>query len=206
MDFLYLIFFFFIIIPSSIIHEYAHGWMANYLGDPTAKYAGRLTLNPLVHIDTWGTLLMPLMLFVLSRGSFVFAYAKPVPFNPYNLRDQKWGSALVGMAGPLANIVTAIFFGILIRILPASAFVSILSIIVYANILLAVFNLVPIPPLDGSKVLYALLPETFAKYKLVMERYGIIILLFFVFYLFQFVSPLIFAVYRLIVGQSFGSL
>src|SRR3989338_10301100 len=180
MDF---IFYFLVIVPSAIIHEYAHGWVADMLGDPTARYAGRLTINPVPHIDLWGTILMPITLSVLTGGKFLFAYAKPVPYNPYNLKNQKWGPAMVAIAGPVANFLLAIAFAAVIRFLPPSNFTAILSMIVYVNILLMVFNLVPIPPLDGSKVLYALLPDSAYKVKTFLERYGFIILLFFIFFL-----------------------
>jgi Zn-dependent protease len=196
-----LIFFFLIIIPSAILHEFSHAWMAFYLGDDTAKRAGRLTLNPLPHLDLFGTILMPIFLFIISGGSFVFAYAKPVPYNPYNLRNQKTGPALVGLAGPLANLLVAIIFGILFRFLPVGSFATLISIIVYANILLAVFNLVPIPPLDGSKILYAILPDRSIKVKIFLDRYGFILVLFFVFFAFQIILPIISLVYRLITGS-----
>ena len=162
-----LLFFFFIIIPSAIIHEYAHAWAADQLGDPTAKEAGRLTLNPIAHIDIWGTVLMPIFLFLLSGGRFVFAYAKPVPFNPYNLKNQKHGSGLVALAGPLANLIIALIFGLIIRFSEFNQFTSLLSVIVYANVLLAIFNLLPIPPLDGSRILFAFLPSRFRYYEMV---------------------------------------
>ncbi len=195
------LFFFLIIIPSAIIHEYAHGWAADQMGDPTARLAGRLTLNPLAHIDIWGTIIMPLALLLLSGGSFMFAYAKPVPYNPYNLKNRRWGPALVGAAGPLANLATAIVFGLLVRWLAPSAFTSLLAIIVYANLLLMVFNLVPIPPLDGSKILFALLPDSLENLKLNLERYGFIILLFFIFYFFHWIVPIISWLFRLITGK-----
>ncbi|MBI2552348.1 site-2 protease family protein [Candidatus Uhrbacteria bacterium] len=195
-----LIFFFIIIVPSAIIHEYMHGWVANYFGDPTAKYAGRLTLNPVSHIDLWGTIIMPLTLFLFSGGQFLFAYAKPVPVNPMLLRG-KYAGTLVAAAGPLANFVTAAALGALIRFLPASPFVSILGLIVYANVLLGVFNLIPIPPLDGSKVLFPLLPDSLDHLKYTMERYGFVILLFFLFVVgFRWIFPLITAIYYLFTG------
>ena len=200
MDFVSLLFYFIVIILSAIIHEYAHGWMAYQLGDPTAKYAGRLTIDPRVHIDKWGTIILPIGLFVLTGGRFLFAYAKPVPYNPYNLKDQKWGPALVGVAGPAANFLLASCFALLVRIFPSSLFAPFFAIIVYANILLMVFNLLPIPPLDGSKILYAVLPDSAYKVRVFLDRYGFIILLFFVFYLFDLVRPVIDILMRLLIG------
>lgn len=201
-DVVTLVFYFLVIIPSSIIHEYAHGWMAERLGDPTARYAGRLTINPLAHIDWWGTILLPLLLFFGTQGRFMFAYAKPVPYNPYNLRNQRWGPALVGVAGPLANLLLALSFALVFRIVPASPLTSLVSIIIYANILLMVFNLVPIPPLDGSKILFALLPDSLHNFKITLERYGFFILLFFVFFLFEAISPIINFLFTLFIGQQ----
>lgn len=197
MDF---IFYFLVIIPSAIIHEYAHGLVADMLGDPTARYAGRLTVNPMAHIDLWGTILMPIMLSIATGGAFMFAYAKPVPYNPYNLKNQKWGPVMVALAGPGANLLLAIAFAVVVRVLPVSEFSSILVTIVYANVMLTVFNLVPIPPLDGSKLLYALLPSSAFKIKNFLDRYGFAILLFFVFFLFELISPIIKFIFRLLVG------
>jgi Zn-dependent protease len=199
MDFISLLFYFFVIIPSAIIHEYAHGWMAYQLGDPTAKYAGRLTIDPRVHIDKWGTIIMPIGLFLLTGGKFLFAYAKPVPYNPYNLKDQKWGPALVGVAGPLANFLLAACFGILVRMYPTSLFAPFFAIIVMANITLMVFNLLPIPPLDGSKILYAILPPGAHQVRTFLDRYGFMIMLFFVFFLFDIVRPIIDGLVRLLI-------
>lgn len=200
MEFLPLLFFFLIIIPSAILHEYGHGWMADRLGDPTARYAGRLTLDPRAHIDKWGTLLMPLILFLITQGNFLFAYAKPVPFNPYNLRDQRFGPVWVALAGPMSNFLLALVFGLMVRFFPVSNFTSFLSIIVYANVLLGVFNLVPIPPLDGSKLLYALLPHSLAHVKESLERYGFVLLLIFIFFFSHIISPLIVFLYKLFTG------
>lgn len=198
-----MIFFFIIVIPSAIIHEYAHGWMADQLGDPTARYAGRLTLDPRSHIDKWGTLLMPLLLFFMTGGRFLFAYAKPVPYNPYNLKNQKWGPTLVAIAGPMANFLLALMFGLSMQFLPLSSVLSsFLSVIVYANVLLGVFNLVPIPPLDGSKVLYALMPDSMWKLKRLLEQYGFFILMIFILFFFNLISPIIFFIFNLFTGGA----
>jgi Zn-dependent protease len=142
------------------------------------------------------------MLFFATNGRFLFAYAKPVPYNPYNLKNPRWGSALVGAAGPLANLLLALVFAFLIRIFPTSPFAVFFDIIVYANILLMVFNLVPIPPLDGSKVLFAILPDSFRNLKMTLERYGWIILLFFIIFLFELISPIINFLHQLLIGQA----
>lgn len=191
------LFYFIIIIPSAIIHEYAHALVADLLGDSTARDMGRLTLNPFAHIDLFGTILLPLMLLVGSGGGFMFAYAKPVPYNPYRLRNQKWGPALVGVAGPLSNIFLALIFSLVLRVIgfegPFSLF---LYFIVIANIGLAVFNLLPIPPLDGSKLLYALFPHNLVLQQS-LERYGFFFLILIIFFagtwlgrLIQFVAGL----------------
>ncbi len=199
-DFSQIIIFFAFVIPSAILHEYFHGWAAEQLGDSTAKYMGRMTLNPLAHIDPFGTIFLPLMLMFASGGGFVFAYAKPVPYNPRNLRDQKWGPALVAIAGPFANILIAVFFSALIRLHIFSPLAYVFSFIVLINIMLAVFNLLPIPPLDGSKILAAILPARSAEWLLGLERYGFVFLLLFVFFGFQLLYPLIFFLYRLFLG------
>ncbi len=191
-----LVFFLFIII-GAIIHEYAHGWTADKLGDPTARNAGRLTLNPLAHIDLFGTIILPFLM-VLSFGS-AFGYAKPVPYNPYNLKNQKTDPALIGVAGPLSNLLLALIFALIIRLSPYTTLNLILSLGVLANLALLIFNLIPIPPLDGSKLLYALLPANSWRLKESLERYGIFILIFFIFSLSHLISPLIFWCYQLLV-------
>lgn len=199
----FIVFFLIVIIFSAIIHEYAHGWMADQLGDPTARLAGRLTLNPIVHIDLFGSILLPIGMWLLSGGSFLFAYAKPVPYNPFNLQDKRWDPVKVAVAGPASNIIIALVFGLMLRFagLPVGV-LEFVSIIIYANILLAVFNMLPIPPLDGSKLLYALLPDTeqWTRLKINLERYGFVILLVFVFYLFDIIVPVMSWLFWLFTG------
>ncbi|MBP6945905.1 MAG: site-2 protease family protein [Candidatus Pacebacteria bacterium] len=154
-----------IVILSIILHEIAHGFVANWLGDPTARYAGRLTLNPLPHIDPVGSILIPGIL-ALTGSSFLIGWAKPVPYNPYNLKNQRWGEAMVGVAGPLTNILIALIFGLILRFSGSlglsGAILGICVTVVYANLVLAIYNLIPIPPLDGSKVLRSILPSNLA--------------------------------------------
>ncbi len=197
MDF---IFYFLVIVPSAIIHEYAHGWVAGMLGDPTARYAGRLTINPKAHIDLFGTIIMPIVLSLATAGKFSFAYAKPVPYNPYNLKNQKWGPVLVAIAGPAANLLLATAFALVVRVLHVSDFSSILATIVYANIMLAIFNLVPIPPLDGSKLLYALLPSSAYKIKSFLDQYGTWLLLVFIFFFSGILMPIVQLIFLLLIG------
>ena len=193
-----------VLLMSVVIHEFAHGWAAFYLGDPTAKYYGRLTLNPIKHLDPFGSFIVPVFL-VLFQSPVVFGWAKPVPFNPHNLSDQKYGPAKVAVAGPLANLAIALVFGLLLRFLPP-AFLSstglgdIFSVIALLNLLLAVFNLMPVPPLDGSKLLFAFLPASMDKIRVALERYSMVILIFFIFFAFQWIIPLVFGLFNLIVG------
>ncbi len=208
-DFNLLIFQLAVLLMSVVIHEVSHGIVALWQGDPTAKMMGRLTLNPIKHLDIWGSIAVPLMLFVFSGGNFLFGWAKPVPYNPYNLRNQKWGAAMVGAAGPISNFLLATVFGIALRFFPGTSdlpFVQnlfqLFIIIVMLNILLGVFNLVPIPPLDGSKLLFSVLPPHMSHIKITLERYGFIILLFFIFFAFQFIFPVVNAVFRLITGME----
>lgn len=159
------------------VHEYSHAQAADLLGDQTAKIAGRLTINPFAHFDPIGTLLI----FIIGIG-----WGKPVPINPYNLRNQKWGSALVGLAGPFSNFVSALIVGFLLRFLPLSnqAVLAFFSIFVWINLTLGVFNLLPIPPLDGSHILFAVLPSTFAKLRIILlNPLSIIAALFFMYYI-----------------------
>ena len=153
------------LIISVVIHEMAHGFTADWLGDPTARLAGRLSPNPIVHLDPIMSVLLPGLL--LATGSpILFGAAKPVPYNPYNFSNQRWGEAMVAAAGPLSNIVIALVFVGLIYLNEAlgfsAAFVELAYMVVILNFFLAVFNLVPIPPLDGSKILPKFLPFSWA--------------------------------------------
>ncbi len=194
-----MVLYFVAIVPSAIFHEYMHGWAAEQLGDPTARYAGRLTLDPRAHIDWFGTILIPIMLFFISGGGFLFAYAKPVPYNPYNLKNQKWGPVVVGLAGPLANFALAVVFALVSKFTPVdSPMFAFYQIIIIANLSLMVFNLVPLPPLDGSKLLYALWPASAANALAALERYSFVILIIFIFYGAKYLSPIIAWLYALI--------
>lgn len=149
-----------VLILSVILHEVAHGWAANALGDPTAKLQGRLSLNPIRHIDPIGSVLIPAIL-VLTNSSFLFGWAKPVPYNPYNLKNQRWGEAIVGIAGVATNLLLAVIFAFIARFAfleGYEAFGSLASLIVLVNLSLGLFNLLPLPPLDGYTVLRGLLP------------------------------------------------
>ncbi len=182
-----------ILIFSAILHEVAHGYVADRLGDPTARLSGRLTLNPIKHIDPYMSILLPLLL-LLSGSPVLFGGAKPVPVDPFNLREGRKDIALVSLAGPLTNIIIAIIASIFIHLLfhnysysdfiahGMSSFSDILPFLFYSllqmNILLAIFNLIPIPPLDGSKIFALLLPEQEARAYLSIGQFGVFILLF----------------------------
>lgn len=149
------------LIISVVIHEMAHGYAANALGDPTARLSGRLSPNPLVHLDPLMSVIVPALL-VMSGSPILFGAAKPVPYNPYNFTNQKWGEALVAAAGPAANVAIAGIFAVIIRfsdVLSLSGtFVQLAYMVITLNIFLALFNLIPVPPLDGSKILPRFLP------------------------------------------------
>lgn len=170
-----------VLLLSAVFHEYMHGFAAFKLGDPTAKNAGRLTFNPIKHIDLFGSIILPVLM-LISGSSFLFAWAKPVPYNPNNLSDRKYGEAKVALAGPMANFVLALVFALIWRLMPfiSLSFSGFIAIIIYVNLILMVFNLMPIPPLDGSKIVSVFLsPEKKARY-LSLERYGLLFVLLFV--------------------------
>ncbi|MFA6554380.1 MAG: site-2 protease family protein [Candidatus Paceibacterota bacterium] len=191
-----------ILIFSIIIHEISHGFMADRLGDPTPRLQGRLTLNPLKHIDPVGSILFPL---ITSLSGFTFGWAKPVEYNPYNLKNKRQGEFLIAIAGPISNLLLALVFGTIIRFAISGAtfsapFIEICSYIVIINLVLAIFNLIPLPPLDGSKLLFAWLPNQYGQIRMMMETYAPIFVLIVVFFLWRFVSPIIPWAFKLITG------
>ncbi|MFH1745352.1 MAG: site-2 protease family protein [bacterium] len=226
---MFIIFSLIVLIVSASFHELAHGWVAYKLGDSTAKDAGRLTMNPLVHIDPVGSVLVPLLL-LAAHSPFLIAAARPVPVNPYNLHDSKYGSMKVSLAGPAANFALAVVFGIIARIVPLSAgfkinlinnyfmgdteavlvlihgsfaaSIFVMSVIFcFINLILMVFNLVPIPPLDGSKVIMPFLPTNFQKIMYTIEPYGFFILIFMLMSgWLSFVFPIVFNLFVFLAG------
>lgn len=195
-----------VLIFSAVIHEVSHGIMAEKLGDRTARLAGRLTLNPFKHLDFFGSFILPLSLYFLSGGSFIFGWAKPVPYNPLNLKNPLRGGGMIALAGPLSNFLIALFFGLILRVggenLINTPIGILFSIIIYINILLCVFNLVPIPPLDGSKVLFGFLPQNQISYKIIkfLEIYGLFLLLIFIFWGFSIIIPVMRFLFKFITG------
>ena len=187
---------------SVVFHEVAHGWVAFALGDKTAQRAGRLTLNPLRHLDPLGSILVPG--FLILVGLPAFGWAKPVPVNPYNFKDQKYGNAKVAIAGPLANISLALIFGLTLRFLPGIYAIEGLAFvflyIVQINLILAVFNLMPISPLDGSHILFTFLPRSAQKIKIFLSKYGLFVLIFIIFFLFDYIIQIVFWLMKLITG------
>jgi Zn-dependent protease len=191
-----------ILILSVVLHEVSHGYAADRLGDPTARLAGRLTLNPIRHLDLFGSIIIPSLTFLL--GGFIFGWAKPVPYNPYNLRDQKWGEAKIAFAGPASNLLLALIFGLVIRLdLVGTTLLAPVTLIVLINIVLAVFNLIPIPPLDGSKILFSLLPYKYLNIRVFLERYSFILILFLIFFLWSLLLPIISFIFSFLTGISF---
>lgn len=176
-----------ILIFSAILHEVAHGYVADRLGDPTARLSGRLTLNPLPHLDPFMSILLPLLL-LISGSPIIFGAAKPVPVDPFNLKEGRKDLALVALAGPLTNIILAVTASLAIKLLISnfslltSTLYPLLSTIVFYNLLLAVLNLLPIPPLDGSKIFSLVLPEREAAAYLSLGSFGMMILFFLLFF------------------------
>lgn len=200
------IFYVAILVMSVVVHELSHGFMAEYFGDKTARYAGRLTLNPIKHLDLFGSILLPAVL-ILTHAPFLFGWAKPVPYNPNNLSNRRWGEMWVASAGIIANVFIAVFFGIVLRFslgfnLPEN-FSLIISSIVVLNLGLAIFNLVPIPPLDGSKILFSFLPRSFSDFMVFMEQYSLVLLIVFIIFFVDYLYPILIFLYKLVTGISF---
>lgn len=199
------VFYIAILIMSVVIHEVSHGFMAEYFGDKTARFAGRLTLNPLAHLDLFGSVILPILL-VISHSPFLFGWAKPVPYNPDNLTNKKSGTMWVALAGILANFSIAIIFGIVIRLTAGMTmppgFYFITSIIVIVNLALALFNLIPIPPLDGSKILFSFLPYSFYKFIRVYEQYSLILLLIFIVFFSDYLAPILAYLFQMLTGLA----
>lgn len=201
------VFGFIVLIFSVMIHEISHGLVAEWLGDPTAREAGRITLNPLKHIDPMGSIFLPLLL-IIFRSPVILGWAKPVPYNPNLLRNPKAAAGKIAVAGPISNFVLAIIFAVLARLAInfgwGGPLTELFALIVLLNVSLGVFNLVPIPPLDGSKVLFALLPATNTGYAVMafLERYGLILIFALLFFAGSFLFPIIAALFRLMVGGS----
>ena len=201
-----------VIMFSIILHEVAHGYSAYVLGDTTAKDQGRLTLNPVPHVDILGTIIIPASLLILGTG-FVFGWAKPVPYNPYNLRH-RLGEAIVAAAGPGMNIAIAIAIAMIFRLtfgMVPEAISSLLYLVVFVNLFLALLNLIPIPPLDGAKIVSALMP---VKYRLMLEgrvasimnvnsiAFTVLVLLFIIFFLFDYLIAAVHLLTVFLTGTS----
>jgi Zn-dependent protease len=198
-----------ILIPlfSVVIHEVSHGFVALCFGDKTAQYAGRLTLNPFKHLDWFGSIILPLFLFITKAG-FMVGWAKPVPYNPYNLKNRNIAEPIIAYAGPASNILIAVIFGLIIRTMiyfgfSSSSLIVVFSLVVIVNVSLAVFNLIPIPPLDGSKILASLMPLRL-RYKFLnfFQHFGMFIILIIVIFIPNFISPIIISSFKIITGLT----
>jgi Zn-dependent protease len=191
-----------ILIFSVIIHEVSHGYMADRLGDPTPRMQGRLTLNPLAHLDPVGSIIVPI---ITTMFGFSFGWAKPVVYNPYNLKNKRQGEFLIAIAGPLSNLFLAVVFGLITRLSAKGATeftpaLEALSVIVLINIVLAVFNLIPLPPLDGSKLLFSILPRQYGGFRMMLEQYAPMFIIIVVFFLWKVVSPVVPLLFSFLTG------
>ncbi|MBC7074004.1 site-2 protease family protein [Candidatus Parcubacteria bacterium] len=186
----FILFSYFVVFLSIAIHETFHGIAALSEGDPTPKLEGRITLNPLSHIDPFGTIIFPLFLFFITLGQGpVIGWAKPVPVNPFFFRDKRKGIIKVSLAGPLSNFLIGVLFSLFCRFLPKNSPLFLpFQLITYYNFLLAFFNLLPIPPLDGFHLFFSLLPEKFSFIKIIFVRYSLLILVFVIFFLLDFLA------------------
>lgn len=202
-----IVFYIAILIMSVILHELAHGWAAYYYGDNTAKFAGRLSVNPLRHLDIFGSVIVPITLIILQAG-FLVGWAKPVPINERNFTKKKEGLFVVSIAGILANIFIAIIFTILLRAgvylgFTNPGFLLITSTIIFTNLILGFFNLMPIPPLDGSKILLSLLPGNTSRLQYLFDKYGLLVAIFFIVFIWDMIVPVVFWLYQILTGLSF---
>lgn len=207
MEIVYRIAFYVIILVIVLtVHEFAHAWASHRLGDMTAKAEGRLTLNPLAHIDPFMTLLLPLGLILLG-SPVVFGAAKPVPFNPYVVRYGKWGAALVAFAGPASNLLMALVVGAYLRFVNLSGLAEVFLVqFVVVNVAFFVFNMIPFPPLDGSRLLYAVAPAWLMDVMDKIEQYGLVAVFAFIFIFYTLIGPVFGAVIEnlssAIIGRS----
>lgn len=189
-----------ILVMSVVIHEVCHGYTAELLGDPTPRLQGRLTLNPIKHLDLYGSVIVPL---ITSMFGMTFGWAKPVEWNPYNIKNRRTGEMLISIAGPASNLFLALVFGLSIRFLQdmlPHSMLSIFSYIVVINIVLFIFNLIPVPPLDGSKILFNILPTSLNRFRNIMEGNQVIAIFILIFVLWPLFEPLIPFIFTLITG------
>ncbi len=197
------IFYVVVLVMSIVVHEVAHGYAAELEGDPTARYAGRLTLNPIPHIDPIGSVVVPLILLV-TGSPLLIGWAKPVPYSERNFRDKKRGTIAVASAGILANLLIAVVFGLALRFSGATgAAAHALGVLVRVNLVLAFFNLIPIPPLDGSKILFNVLPARSHQFQKKVEQLALPLLLVFIVFVWPYVFPLVTHAFTLLTGSYF---
>lgn len=197
------IFWLIILVMSVVIHEVSHGYVAQMFGDPTPRLQGRLTLNPIKHLDMFGSIVIPLITFM--AGGIIFGWAKPVEINTYNMTSRRKGELFTAFAGPASNLILAFIFGLIIRFaytggLISEGFMQLSVMIVITNITLAIFNLIPIPPLDGSKILFSLLPPRYENVRHYMEMYSLVLVILLILVLWRFITPIIPFVFSLLTG------
>ena len=180
-------------------HEVAHGAAAYAFGDSTAKNQGRLTLNPLKHIDLFGSIILPILLYATNAG-FMMGWAKPVPYNPYNLKNRRLGEFCVSIAGITTNLIIAFIFSFILKFSDtlslSPAVMGLMLYIVFLNVALAVFNLIPVPPLDGSKIIFSLIPYRFERYILNIEKYSLYFLIILIVFFGNYISQAVLAVVK----------